>query len=342
MSATRKCIVWDLDNTLWDGVCLEGTVALRHPVIQAIRELDGRGILHSIASRGDEDQALSVLEKHDIARYFLVRRINWLPKSQNVIAIAKELDISLGSIAFVDDDEFEREQMAFMLPDVLTVDARGAPALPKMPEFSPGIVTKESQGRRRFYRSELERRRSEGNYPTREEFLLSCAMRLTVRPMNREDIPRVLELMTRTHQLNTTGWVLTQDALAELSEIRSGLPKIFVAELDDKYGPYGIIGTAIVETGPSLWRLKYLAVSCRVLGRGIERAFLVSLLREARDLRLACAEAMYRDTGRNRMMRALYQMMAFRQVGVPDEAGAMIFRARLGDIPHIPRWVEVR
>ena len=92
----------------------------------------------------------------------------------------------------------------------------------------------------------------------------------------------------------------------------------------------------------SWWKLKYLALSCRVLGRGIERAFLSALLREARRLNLVSAEALFRDTGRNRMMRALYQMMAFRQAGMSGEPGEIIFRAQLADVPDPPRWVEVR
>jgi FkbH-like protein len=342
MSTLRKCIVWDLDNTLWDGVLLEGRVALRRPVAEAIRELDGRGILHSIASRGEAGAALSVLRDLDLERYFLVPRINWLPKSQNLVAIAHELDIPPDAVAFVDDDPFEREQMTFMLPDVLAIDAGDAPQLPHMLDFTPGAITAEARGRRESYAREMERRGAATACPTREAFLASCGMILTVRPMQPEDIPRALELMTRTHQLNTTGASIDEQELRGFVLPGACGQRGFVASLDDRWGSLGIIGAAIVEMEPSAWRLRYLAVSCRVLGRGIERAFLAGLLREARRRQVPCAEALFRPTGRNRMMRAFYQMMAFRDTNTQTPDGASVFRADMNRIPGAPEWVELR
>lgn len=341
MSVLKKCIVWDLDNTLWDGVSLEGDVVVRAEVIRTIQELDRRGILHSIASRGDEDLAMKVLKEQETDGLFLVPKINWLPKSQNIIQISKELQISLDSMAFVDDDPFEREQVAFMLPDVLTIDARNAPHLSLMSDFTPGHVTPEAADRRRFYLTEFQRRDAESSFSTREDFLMSCAMQLKIHPMHEENIPRVVELMTRTHQLNTTGWLLDRNALSNLLHKQSNSVTIAVAELEDRFGSYGIIGTAIMEKSPLMWRLKYLAVSCRVLGRGIERAFLVSLLREAFAGGSVHIEAAYRDTGRNRMMRALYQLVGLQVCGTSDDDGGMLFRADRNDVPEIPSWVKV-
>ena len=146
----KKCIVWDLDNTLWDGVCLEGAVTLREKVAEAIRELDRRGILHSIACRGNEEAAITTLKDFGLEGFFLVPQINWLPKSQNIVRISKVLNLPLNSIAFVDDDRFEREQVAFMLPDVVTIDSRDAHQLPNREEFTAANATRESGERRRL------------------------------------------------------------------------------------------------------------------------------------------------------------------------------------------------
>ncbi len=221
MTTVKKCIVWDLDNTLWDGVVLEGAVQMREEVIQTIKELDHRGILHSIASRGDEDLAMKVLKEQKIDGFFLVPKINWLPKSQNIIQISKELQISLDSVAFVDDDPFECEQVAFMLPDVLTINAQNVRFFPLMPDFTTDHVTSEAVMRRQFYRAEIQRREAENAFSTREDFLISCAMQLQVHPMQKENIPRVVELMTRTHQLNTTGWLLNSAELSDLFQHRA-------------------------------------------------------------------------------------------------------------------------
>jgi FkbH-like protein len=341
MSSVKKCLIWDLDNTLWDGVLLEGSVRLRQEVVRTITELDRRGILHSIASRGDEDLALAALQEHQLDGFFLIPQINWLPKSQSILAISRRLDISLDALAFIDDDPFEREQIAYMLPSVLTIPSEEAAELPGRAEFSPIEITGEAEHRRTFYQAEIQRNLAAREFTTREEFLLSCKMRLTIRPMNAEDIPRVLELMTRTHQLNTTGIVLDRPSLTEIFQGKQNGMTVTVAELRDRFGWYGIIGTAIGEATGDRWRLKYLAVSCRVMGRGIERALLASLVHAALDHGHRRPEAEFHDTGKNKMMRALYQMMGFTANGSPDASGTLIFHARPAWLPDIPRWVEV-
>jgi FkbH-like protein len=340
MGSLKKCLVWDLDNTLWDGVCLEGTVRVKQEVADTVAELDRRGILHSIASRGDAELAMSTLRENRLDGFFLVPQINWQPKSRNLITVSRELKLSFDAIAFIDDDPFERDQVAFMLPSVLTIPAERAPELPSFPEFSPGEITREASQRRQLYSAERDRELARQEFASRKEFLLSCKMQLSIRPMKEEDIPRVLELMTRTHQLNTTGRAWDRATLIDAFHGEPAGLTIMVAELRDRFGWYGIIATAIVETGKPSWRLKYLAVSCRVMGRGIERAFLASMIHSTPGDSTS-VEAEFRDTGRNRMMRALYQMMGFRVNGRPDESGMMTFRAKQDRVPDIPRWVEI-
>ena len=115
-----------------------------------------------------------------------------------------------------------------------------------------------------------------------------------------------------------------------------------VADLRDRFGSYGTVGVAILEMDVTVWHLRYLAVSCRVLGRGIERAFVSSMLKEARGRGITRAEALFRDTGRNRMMRVLYQIMGFTARDAVDQSGAVVFQASIPDVPGAPRWVEVR
>ena len=160
----KKCVVWDLDNTLWDGICLEGDVHVRPVVRDVVNELDQRGIIHSIASRNEEKVALKVLNDNRLFHFFVVPQINWLPKTTNIIAISKALNISLDAVAFVDDDPFELDQIRFMLPDVLTIDSANTSQILDMPEFNPGIVTKESKSRREFYQAEEKRKQAEQHF----------------------------------------------------------------------------------------------------------------------------------------------------------------------------------
>lgn len=341
MSQTKKCVVWDLDNTLWDGVCLEGDVSIREDVKAAIRELDRRGILHSIASRGDEETANNTLQRFGLADYFLVPQINWLPKSQSIVRISKDLLLSLDSIVFVDDDQFEREQIAFMLPEVMTIDAREAGGLPDRSEFTPASVTRESRERRGLYQAELNRKQMEQRFGSREEFLRSCEMKLKIRSMVEDDIPRVLELMTRTHQLNTTGRFVEREVLHQILRDPDGGGKVFVAELRDRFGTYGCIGTAIVNSAGAAVRLVYLAISCRVMGRGVERSIVAWVARSGLQWGSTTLEAEFRDTGKNRMMRALYLMMGLRERPGKDSAGTSVFAAPCASIPDGFVWVEV-
>ena len=340
MSAVKKCIVWDLDNTLWDGICLEGKVTTRPEIQRVITELDQKGILHSIASRNEQEPAMQVLHQQGLEHFFVVPQINWLPKSTNIITISEQLNISLDCIAFIDDEPFERAQIAFMLPDVMTIAAEEAGHLPEMPAFDPGFTTMESKSRRDFYQAEIKRREAQRQFSSREDFLMSCRMKLSIRPMCAEDVDRVSELMSRTHQLNTTGMIFDKQKLFRMLTDYNSDYRVFVAELSDKFGWNGIIGTAVVECDLKYYRIIFFALSCRILGRGIERAFLAALVQNAVENGFSETEALYKNTGRNSMMRALYQMSGF--VHKNDPAfDTLIYRLNNHHIPAIPKWVEI-
>lgn len=117
MSAALKCLVWDLDNTLWDGVLLEASsVALRQAAARAVVTLDERGIIQSIASRNHHPDAQRQLEAFGLWEYFLYPQICWGSKSDSIMAIAKSLNIALDAIGIVDDDPFERAEIGHGLP----------------------------------------------------------------------------------------------------------------------------------------------------------------------------------------------------------------------------------
>ena len=200
--------------------------------------------------------------------------------------------------------------------------------------------SKESQSRRIFYQSDKKRKDAEQIFSSREDFLKSCNMQLSIRLMTIADIPRVLELMTRTHQLNTTGKLFKREKLIENIEEKSHNDSIFVAELNDKFGWSGIVGTAITRTTKSYWRLVFFTLSCRILGRGIERSFLTILLEKALRNNHKDIQALLKKTGRNRMMQAMFQMFGFNhKYNLKDQT--MVFQIDSNQIPEIPDWVEV-
>jgi FkbH-like protein len=309
-----KCVVWDLDNTLWHGNLLEGDdVELRPGVMSLIRELDRRGILHSIASRNDRVIAIEKLHSFDAVDYFLHPQIGWGSKVTAVESIAKHLDIGLDSLALVDDDEVERAEVGFAHPEVRCYDPADLDRLLLLPSFTPGEITSEAANRRRFYLAQMRRTEAESNFAgPKTEFLASLNMHLTVRPAHLHDLPRVQELTRRTNQLNSTGYTYSKDQLEVYqASDRWGL---FVASLDDRFGSYGMVGVALVELKEDAWDVKLLLTSCRVMSRGVGGVVLALLANRARA-RSVRLRAEFVPTPLNRLMHVALSFAGFRETG---------------------------
>jgi FkbH-like protein len=333
-----KCVVWDLDNTVWDGVLLEDRqVALRAGVIDVIRTLDARGLLHSVASRNDFDAAMRQLRAFRLQEYFLYPQIGWHSKVSSMQAIAKSLNIGLDAVAFVDDDPFEREAMAASLPEVLLVDAHSLPSLLERPEFNPVYVTDDARQRRFMYMAEYQREAAEESFDGPDEaFLATLDLRMTIAPAAVGDLRRVQELTMRTHQLNSTGRTYSYEELEELSH--SPRHKLLIAGLDDKCGTYGKIGLALVECCEELWSLKLLLVSCRVISRGAGTILLNYLLTLAREQRVR-VQVEFRPTDRNRLMYVSLKFAGFREV--QRNADFHVLECDLNRIHALPPYVKV-
>ncbi|GIH95243.1 HAD-IIIC family phosphatase [Planobispora siamensis] len=333
-----KCVVWDLDNTLWNGVLLEdGDVTVRPAVVERIRELDRKGVLHSIASKNDREAALAKLTELGLADLFLYPQINWNAKSDSIKNIAKALNLGIDAFAFVDDQEFERAEVAHELPDMICVDVTDLEEALARPEFRPRFVTDESARRREMYRSQLARDElEEGFVGTNEEFLASLEMSFTISPAHREDLQRAEELTVRTNQLNSTGRTYSYDELDALRESPDHL--LLVASLTDRFGGYGKIGLALVEKGQDVWWLRMLLMSCRVMSRGVGMVLLNHILRLAAEAGVA-VRADFVETGRNRMMQVTYAFAGFREV---QRNGAhVVLQADLGAVQPPPPYVRL-
>src|SRR5436853_168654 len=202
-----KCVVWDLDDTLSEGVLLEDrAVRLRSGAVAIVKTLDGRGILQSIASRNDYKMAMAKLQEFSLNDYFLYPQINWNSKSSSIRSIAESLNIGLDSIALIDDQAVERAEVRFTLPDVRCIDSADLNCLLELPELNPPFVSEEMSQRRLMYLASVRRKEAEDIYEgPKEVFLAGLEMRLTIYAAKEEDLTRAQELTVRTHQLNTTG-----------------------------------------------------------------------------------------------------------------------------------------
>jgi len=335
---TVKCVVWDLDGTIWNGTLLEDeNVDVRQDVVAAIKELDGRGILHSIASRNDHAHAMQKLRALGIDEFFLHPQISWNDKSDSIAAIAAALNIRVDSMAFVDDQRFEQEEVGFSHPTLLLVDAADAPGLPDRPEFTTAVVTKDARLRRSMYVSSMARDAAEAGFVGKnQEFLATLGMKLTIGPAAPADLGRAEELVVRTNQLNSTGITYSGEQLAGFCDAPDHL--LLMAELDDRFGTYGQIGLALIEFRDPDWTLRLLLMSCRVMSRGVGTVLLNEIQRRARAAG-ATLLAEFEATGRNRVMEITYRFAGFREVS--SRHGRSVLIAPDSPPPPAPDYLEL-
>lgn len=320
-----KCIVWDLDNTLWDGILIEdgpARIRVRQAVLEVMKQLDQRGILHSIASKNETEDALEVLRLCGVVDYFLHPQITWRPKSQSIARIAQLLNVGADTIAFVDDQAFEREEVKAALPQVVVIDAADVLTIPDRPDCCVP-VTEESKTRRLMYREQVERTKMleayGGDYT---QFLRDCAMEIHIASLDEANLKRVYELAQRTNQLNFSGNRYPEDQLREI--MGSDSLESYVIACSDRFGAYGIVGFAVVDL--RIPRLLDLMFSCRIQGKRAEHAVLSFLLKRFVAGKNQDLYANYRRTPKNAASGRVFDEVGFEHVSEKAGVTSLVFR----------------
>jgi methoxymalonate biosynthesis protein len=340
-----KCVVWDIDNTLLDGVYLEsaGSPPPAAPDLAAVlRELSDRGILHALASRNPPEAAAYVQEA--TGAQFAAARCGWESKAASVRAIAAELGLATDALAFVDDDMIERAEVAAALPDVLVLTPEDAVQAPQWPDFSPPVLTAEGRRRAEMYEARQRRQAEAAAFGgSREEFLRRAGTQITIGRAAAADIPRLHELSARTRQLNSGDAALSQDELAALASSAGHL--VATVALRDNYGDDGLVGCAVMtRNGQGTWRVPVLMMSCRALGRGVLEALLGWLGRTAAGAGATGLTVPCLITDRNVPMRLALAAAGLR--AAPSAVGpggrAEFSRSLAGPLPPVPDWLTDR
>ncbi len=305
-----KCVVWDLDNTLWDGTLIEDgreRLKLKPGVTDILKTLDERGILISAVSKNNYDDAMAVLRSYGIADYFLFPQISWNPKSHGIQRVAASLNIGVDSLLFVDDSDFEREEVRAAHPDVMLLDADKYRGILERPDCQVPI-TEESRKRRIFYVEQQVRegvqKEFQGDYLT---FLRDCHLHLTIRTMNEATLERVHELTQRTNQMNFSGNRYDRNQLELL--IKDPEVDTYVLDCDDRFGAYGTVGFCTVNRVQR--RMTDLMFSCRVQAKRLEHAFLAHILRKYRELGEGEFFVNYRKTKKNAISGKVFDDLGF-------------------------------
>lgn len=324
---SRKCIIVDLDNTLWGGVIGEdgldgiqlGADAPGNAFVafqQELEKLWRRGILLAICSKNNPDDALAVFNQHPgmvlQLSHFAAQRINWETKSSNIRAIADELNIGLDSLAFLDDNPVERAGVRAELPQVLVPELPTDPAhyrsaLLNLNAFDSLALTEEDRNRNKFYAEQKSRQEYEEHYKNStslEDYLADLQMVVEIAPATGGTLPRIAQLTNKTNQFNLTTRRYSE---AQISDMINRGDSVYSMRVKDRFGDNGLVGVAVIAPHEQeRWEIDTLLLSCRVMGRGVETAFLSFIIAQARRNRIKRLQGWYLPTAKNSPVKAFY------------------------------------
>ena len=325
----KKCLVLDLDNTLWSGVLgedglngiqLDGDYPGRafHYFQEALLELSKSGVILTICSKNNEADVLEVWEKNPFMVLkkdnFATWRINWTDKATNIKQIACELNIGLDSLVFIDDNPTERELIRQVLP---MVEVPEFPAQPyELPVFFKEIVekyfrvysiTNEDIRKTEQYRANAQRAMAQRSFMDFDAFLESLDIQITIEAANEFNVPRIAQMIQKTNQFNLTTKRYTETDI--LSFMKAGW-KIWCISVTDRFGDNGITGCVMMDGD----NIDTFLLSCRILGKGIEKAFLKEVLRLMKEAGTDIVKASYIPTAKNPQVKDFYDHCGFQCV----------------------------
>jgi len=343
-----KCIAWDLDNTLWSGILSEDgpdKLVLNQNAVELIKQLDRRGIVHTIISKNDHDKAWPMIEKFGLEDYFVFPVINWGQKSANLKAIARSMNLGLDAFAFIDDSAFERGDITQNLPMVRVFSEKDISRLAGFPEFSPPISA-ESALRRFSYLNEMKRRKVELNYSgDHMGFLESCQLRMTIKRVSEADAAacqRCYELIQRTNQLTLTAKRYTTDEYEKLLEDLS--IEAYSIHVSDKFGDYGVVGFVATRVSATEAQIIEFVMSCRVAMKRCEAAAVDALAKHYQKQTKCALTAYLVKTDRNDALVSAFAETDFAK-GAEQLNGGIFYSIRLGNYhdhrnPVFVSWVD--
>ena len=335
-----KCIVWDLDNTVWNGILLEGDELKSMPGIgDVIEKLDQRGILHSIASKGIYEDAMLKLKEFHLDKFFLYPEISWNAKSQSIAKIQNNLNIGMDSLMFIDDHPFERDEVKSKHPEITCIEAAEYLNLLSVLCLNPKFITQDSGKRRLMYIEDQRREMHENDFQgPRKNFLASLDINFLISEAKEDDLKRAEELTVRTNQLNATGKTYSYDELKMY--LGSTNHKLIICDMHDKYGSYGKIGLALIEIFKNCFHIRLLLMSCRVMSYGVGTVLLSHIMKQAQKCRKK-VKTDFKHTGRNRVMYVTFKFAGFKEL-MEDEFGLIVLENDLSSIQEVPPYVNVK
>ena len=353
-----KCIAVDLDNTLWGGVIGEDGMtgiqlgqeypgAAYQAVQRTLRDLARRGILLAIASKNNPADAMEALGSHPgmilKPRDFAAMRINWNDKAESLREIAAELNIGLDSIAFVDDNPVERQQVRERAPEAIVVELpedpmRFAQALRDCAWFERLTLSEEDRQRGEYYAAQRERAGLEAAAASKEDFYRSLEQVAEIAPVTPATLARVAQLTQKTNQFNLTTRRYTEQQIQEMSNCDGW--RVWSLRVTDRYADNGLVGVAITRLQGEVCEIDTFLMSCRVIGRTVETALLARVAQDARERGAKRLEGWFLPTRKNAPAQEFYREHGFGEASQTAEGTLFAFDLTQGAIP-MPEWITI-
>ena len=351
---TTRVVVLDLDDTLWGGVVGDdGIGGIRlggdypgnsYTAIQhAVRSLRAHGIMLALSSKNSEEIAMAAIRNHPgmvlQESDFIARRINWRDKPSQLRELAAEIGVGLSSLCLIDDSPYEREAVRQALPDVIVPEMPDDPAewadfLVRLPCFAMFALTAEDRARAGQYAARRQALESKANFASQDEYRRSLGMQFGVHGWDAGNRQRILQLIAKTNQFNTTTRRHTQQ---EIDRLQAEGGEVYAISLADRFSAREIVGVVILvpQSGQTL-AIESFILSCRVLGRGLETGVLAWVSKRARGCGYAQLVGEFLPTERNRPAADLYSRHGF--TPIPGVGFALDLE---GSAVAMPEWLEL-
>lgn len=370
--APAKVIVSDLDHTMWHGVIGEdGLEGIKisdkgknggHLQYQKLlKQLKNEGFLLAVSSKNNQDDAMRAIDNHPdmVLRSddFALIKANWDTKAQAIQEIAEELNLGLESIVFIDDNPVEREAVARTLPQVSVVelpqDTQGyALAVSKCARLSRLLVSNEDNNKTQQYAAEAVRKKAMQNAGDMSSFLRDLNMKVLITSVSNETLERAAQLTQKTNQFNVTTFRYQESDIQSMLEKTSEF-RTYIGKASDRFGDHGWIILALIEIKGDHAVFDTLLMSCRVLGRGVEAAFIAHIAKDLKSVGIKFLHGAILPTKKNEPAREVFEKHGFSQkdtLPFSEEQGKYKYKGttywtlnlNAEKLPKLPEWIELQ